>query len=98
MRRLTNLLTVIFILLCSASANAQLTATTSATSTANIISPITISKNTDLSFGNIAASGSISGTVELSPAGNRTAFGGATLPIVSGTVSAATFTVTGTNG
>lgn len=85
-------------MLLAATANAQLSATTSATSTANIVAPITLSKVTDLSYGNIAASGSIAGTVELTPGGSRTAFGGATLPVVSGTVSAATFTATGLSG
>jgi hypothetical protein len=98
MRRLQNLLAITCVMLLAATANAQLSATTSATSTANIVAPITLSKVTDLSFGNIAASGSIAGTVELTPANNRIASGGATLPVVSGTVSAATFTATGLSG
>jgi hypothetical protein len=98
MSRLKKISSIICFVLGAATAEAQLTATTSATSTANIVAPITLVKNTDLSFGNIASSGSVLGSVELTPAGNRIASGGATLPIVSGTVTAASFTATGLSG
>jgi len=98
MRRLKNLVVVAFFTLVGVAAKAQLSATTSATSTATIVAPISISKNTDLSFGNIAASGVVPGTVELTPAGTRIPSGGATLPVVSGTVTAASFTVNGVSG
>ncbi|MHB1107159.1 MAG: DUF4402 domain-containing protein [Lutibacter sp.] len=55
--------------------------------------PISISKNTDMNFGTIAASSG--GTVVLSPSGSRTASGGVILPSFTGTVSAAQFTVSG---
>ncbi|WKL43877.1 DUF4402 domain-containing protein [Flavobacterium sp. ZE23DGlu08] len=55
--------------------------------------PISISKNTDMNFGTIAASSG--GTVVLSPSGSRTASGGLILPSFIGTVSVAQFTVTG---
>lgn len=65
-----------------------------ATATATIITPIAISKTVDMNFGNVAVSAA-AGTVVLSPAGVRTKTGGVTLPIVAGTISAASFTVTG---
>lgn len=76
--------------------NAQSTA--SATATATIVTPISITKTgTDLNFGNIAV-GSIGGTVTVAPDGSRTKTGGLTLPPTNlGTVSAAQFTVTGNN-
>ena len=65
---------------CAISTNAQATAT--ATATATIVTPISISKTADMSFGNIAVSATTSGTVILSPAGSRTTggAGGVTLP------------------
>ena len=77
------------------STNAQATAT--ATATATIVTPISISKTADMSFGNIAVSATTSGTVILAPAGSRTTggAGGVTLPATTGTVTAAAFTVNG---
>ena len=76
-------------------ANAQATAT--ATATATIVTPISITKNVDMNFGNIAVSAASGGTVILAPAGTRTTggAGGVTLPAVTGTVTAASFTVNG---
>ena len=76
---------------------AQPGAFATATATATIVSPIAITKNVDMNFGNVAVS-STAGTVILTPAGARSATGGVTLPATVGTVSAATFTVTGTTG
>jgi hypothetical protein len=73
--------------------NAQSTAT--ATATATVITPIAISKNTDMNFGNVAVQAANAGTVVLAPDGTRTRTAGVTLPAVAGTVTAATFTVTG---
>ncbi len=73
---------------------AQSTAT--ATATATIITPISITKNADMSFGNIAVQASTGGTVVLAPAGTRTRTSGVTLPATTGTVTAASFTVNGT--
>src|SRR4051812_40039310 len=77
---------------------AQATATASAT--ADIIAPITITKVNDMEFGNIAISASTSGTVILAPSGARTTggSGGVTLPATTGTVSAASFTIGGASG
>jgi len=47
-----------------------------------------------MKFGNIAVSGT-AGTVVLSPLSGRTLTGGVTLPTVTGTVSAASFDVSG---
>ena len=76
-------------------ANAQATAT--ATATATIVTPISITKTSDMSFGNIAVQAASGGTVILSPAGTRTTGGGGgvTLPATTGTVTAAAFTVNG---
>ena len=68
----------------------------SATATATIVTPISITKDVDMNFGNVAVRSTAGGTVVLSPAGLRTATGGVTLPAANGTVSAASFTVSGT--
>jgi hypothetical protein len=68
-----------------------------ATATATIVTPIAIVNASNMNFGNVAV-GAVAGTVILAPAGTRTAGGGVTLPAAAGTVSAATFTVTGTSG
>lgn len=73
--------------------NAQSTAT--ATATATVIAPISIAKNADMSFGNIAVQAGTGGTVILATAGTRTSTAGVTLPSTTGTVTAASFTVTG---
>ena len=74
---------------------AQASATASVT--ANIITPITIVKTVDMNFGNVAVSATLSGTAVLAPAGTRTTGGGGgvTLPANNGTVSGASFTVSG---
>ena len=79
----------------SNSSFAQATATASASAT--IITPISIVKTVDMNFGNVAVSGSVAGTVVLAPGGSRTTggAGGVTLPANNGTVSAASFTVSG---
>ena len=72
---------------------AQVSAT--ATATATIVTPISISNTADMNFGNIAVSAT-GGTVLLSPAGSRTPTGGVMLPVTAtGTVTAASFTVSG---
>lgn len=65
-----------------------------ALATATIVTPIAISKTIDMNFGNVAVN-ALSGTVVLAPAGTRTFTGGVTLPAAAGTVTAASFTVTG---
>ena len=68
--------------------------TGSASSSATIIAPISITKTVDMNFGSIAVS-TTAGTVQLTPAGVRNITGGITLPNVTGTVAAASFTVGG---
>ncbi|MDB5152910.1 MAG: hypothetical protein JWR54_1661 [Mucilaginibacter sp.] len=70
--------------------------TATASASATIIAPISITKVNDLNFGNVIAT-STGGTVVLSPASARTE-SGVQLPTVAGTVSAASFTVTGQDG
>jgi hypothetical protein len=75
----------------------QVGATTSATATATIITPITIASTTQMNFGNIAVNNT-TGTVDLSTGSGRTPSGGVTLPTPTGTVTAAVFHVTGIVG
>jgi hypothetical protein len=65
-----------------------------ATASATIVGPIAIAKTIDMNFGNVAVNAS-PGTVVLAPGGGRSATGGVTLPATTGTVAAASFTVTG---
>lgn len=76
------------------SLNAFSQASATATATATIITPIAISKTTDMNFGNVAVNAT-PGTVVLTPAGTRSATGGVTLPASAGTVSQAVFSVSG---
>ena len=74
------------------SANSQ--ATAYATTTAILVTPISIAKTVDMHFGTVAASGT-AGTVLLDYADGRTSTGGASLPAGSTTQKTAVFTVTG---
>ena len=65
------------------------------TASATIVAPISINKVTDMNFGNVAVQNATAGTVILAPAGTRTKTGGVSLPATLGTVTAASFTVTG---
>ena len=69
-----------------------------ATSSATIVTPISIVKVNNMNFGNVAVQSTTAGTVVLTPASSRTATAGVTLPATIGTVSAASFTVAGTAG
>jgi hypothetical protein len=94
MKKGTKLIITAFVLLASASsAFAQATAT--ATATATIVTPISITKTVDMNFGNVAVQVGTGGTVVMTPAGVRSVTGGVTLPAVTGTVAAASFTVNG---
>ena len=97
MKKLSILVSLVAILsIASFTAKAQVTATADAS--ANIIGPISITKDVNMSFGNVAVSPSNAGTVLLSTASTRTAGGGVTLPVITGTVAAAKFTVSGQSG
>ena len=71
-------------------------ATATAGIEATVVQPIAIAKNTDLNFGSFAADNDASGTVVVSTADGRT-FTGGTSAVSSGagTVSSASFSVTG---
>ncbi len=93
MKVLTKSLSAAIILIAfTLSAHAQ--ASETATATATIVTPINIANATDMNFGNIAVIAT-GGTVILTPAGTRSITGDVTLPAVTGTVTAATFDVTG---
>lgn len=97
MKKLSILLSLVAIFsIASFTVNAQVTATADAS--ANIIGPISLMKNTNMSFGNVAVSPTLAGTVVLDEASARTKTGGVTLPVITGTVSAAKFTVSGQSG
>lgn len=85
---------VTFILFASLTTHTFAQATASASVTATIVTPISISKTVDMNFGNVAVTGT-AGTVVLDPAGVRTKTAGVTLPATTGTVTAASFTVSG---
>jgi Domain of unknown function (DUF4402) len=72
--------------------NAQTTAY--ASTTAVLVTPIAISKTTDMHFGTVASSGT-AGTVIIDYADGRTATGGASLPAGSTLQKTAVFAVTG---
>ena len=85
--------TAAVLITCAPGAFAQATATANATAT--IVTPISITKNVDMNFGNVAVQTATGGTAVLTPAGTRTSTGGVTLPVTAGTVTAASFTVNG---
>ena len=83
------------ILITGFAINTKAQSTATATATATIVTPISISKTADMSFGNIAVNATTGGTVVLATAGTRTSTSGVTLPATTGTVTAAAFTVNG---
>lgn len=92
--KMTKLLGLVTVLAAfSTGVNAQATAT--ATGTAVIITPISITKVDDMHFGNLAVQAATGGTAILSPAGAVTTTGGVTSPAVQGSRKAASFTVNG---
>lgn len=82
----------VFLIAFTIGALAQ-SASATATATAVIVSPITLTRTADMSFGNIIADAD-GGTVLLVPAGTRT-LTGLTSPSLPGTVTAASFNVSG---
>ena len=87
-------LSALAILVIGFAANVSAQSTASASASATIVTPISITKTLDLDFGNVAASGA-AGTVIINPAGARSTSGGVSLPVIPGTVSAASFNVAG---
>jgi hypothetical protein len=94
MKKISFLLTTVVLVAISAISYGQQTASATASASATIITPISISKTVDLNFGNVAVGGT-SGTVAITAAGVRSATGGVTLPATAGSPAAASFTVTG---
>ena len=97
MKKVTIILTgVILMSIASLNANAQGgPKTATAVTNATIITPIAITKTVDLNFGNIAALTTVA-TVTVNPAGIRSSSNALSLPTATpGTISAASFTVTG---
>src|SRR6266487_5078656 len=85
MKRSIRILTIAAAIFSSTSSlHAQETA--SATATATIVTPISITKDVDMNFGNVAVQSTNGGTLVLSPAGVRTTTGAVTLPTNAGTV------------
>ncbi|NLR80213.1 DUF4402 domain-containing protein [Chitinophaga eiseniae] len=92
--KITALITLVFL---AVGAHAVAQETASATATATIVTPISITKTVDMNFGNVAVQSTTGGTVVLTPAGVRSSTAGVTLPsTATGTVTAASFTVNGT--
>jgi hypothetical protein len=96
MKKIT-LLTILAIAAFSSSSYAQAVVSPAATATATIITPIAITKETDMSFGDISTNGQ-NGTVILTTDNLRSATGGVSFSsATSGTVTSAKFIVTGMN-
>ena len=94
MKRSIHLLGILT-LTASGAVYGQATATATASITATVVTPLAITKTTDMNFGNVSVSTSL-GTVVLTPAGTRSATGGVGLSTTSaGTVTAASFGIAG---
>jgi len=91
-------LTIAILGITAVTSFAQNTASATASASGTIVTPIAITKNVDLNFGNIASGTAGTVTLEASAAASRTASTGITLPANTGTVTAAKFTVTGAAG
>jgi hypothetical protein len=97
MRKKNILVTVILLITgfgFTATAQKPLQRTVSLGGSATCLPALTIANTDDMNFGKIQ-SGSTLGTVILTPAGTRTRTEGVTLPAIAGTVSDASFSVTG---
>jgi Domain of unknown function (DUF4402) len=87
-------ISMIAILMASFATNSFAQTTAYASTTAVLVTPISISKTTDMHFGTVASSGT-AGTVVLDYADGRTTTGGASLPTGSTLQKTAVFAVTG---
>ena len=80
------------------SAYAQ-SASVTTTGTATVVSPLTLTKSTDLAFGNIVRPSSGSNTITIdSASGNRTLLGGGNGALASSTSTRASYSVQGEGG
>lgn len=82
----------------TAGAYAQDGATANSLASATVVTPISITKDVDLSFGNVAVNSVSGGTVVLDTNDGTTATGDVTLPATAGTVTSGAFTVNGETG
>jgi hypothetical protein len=94
MKKLTTLFAAALLIIGFAVNSSAQGTSASATASATIVTPIAINKTVDMNFGNVAVN-TTPGTVILAPDGTRSRTAGVTLPAVAGTVTAASFTVTG---
>jgi len=95
MKTLTKFFTFAIVLLAFAASTFAQGVTASASATATIVTPIAITKTVDMNFGNLAVNAT-PGTVVLTPAGGRSATGGVSfLAGTPGTITAASFDITG---
>lgn len=85
-------ISLVLILIAGFTAGAFAQSTATATATATIVGPISITKTGDLNFGAVAP-GATGGTLVLTPAGTTSVTSDVTTQ--GGTLSAATFTVSG---
>jgi hypothetical protein len=93
MKRMKKLIFIAILMFAFTAATfAQVSAT--ATASATIVGPIGITNTANMNFGNVAVS-AVAGTVVITPAGVRSTTGGCTLPVITGTVAAGAFNVTG---
>lgn len=96
MKKLILPLVLIFAGVVSNQVNAQNSALASASAAVTLITPISITKATDLEFGTFVASPT-QGTITMTPAGSVTTSGGVT-QISGATITPATFGVSGQTG
>ncbi len=82
----------------TAGAYAQDGATANSLASATVVTPISITKDVDLSFGNVAVNSASGGTVVLDTNNGTIATGDVTLPVTAGTVTSGAFTVNGETG
>jgi hypothetical protein len=91
MKKVKSLIMIIMIAVTTGAVAQQ---SAKASSSATIVAPIGITKSVDMNFGNVSTN-SAGGTVVLTAGGSTSITGGVTLPADTGTVTAATFNVTG---
>jgi hypothetical protein len=94
MKKFTFFAAIAMIAFTTTNSFAQSTASTTAASSATVITPITITKAGDMNFGNLVATAA-GGAIVLSTANARSGDAAILLGTQNGTVTAASFTVTG---
>jgi hypothetical protein len=92
--KMKNKIVVLALFACGFSLSSFAQSNATASTTATLVTPISIAKVSDMNFGTVAASAT-AGTVELGFSNDRTATGGVSLPAGSVDQKTAEFTVTG---